>query len=127
MPGRQILELEYFVKSSYKILYNFLATPSGLSEWFCDDVNIKNNVYTFEWDGETESAALVSKKANEYIKWRWTEDEGSDNYFEFRIKIDSLTNDVALVITDFCESDEMEESKLLWDNQVGNLLSRIGG
>ena len=24
-----------------------LSTPSGLAEWFADNVNLKNNIYTF--------------------------------------------------------------------------------
>src|SRR5690606_17012149 len=33
-PGK--FELEFVVHASAEMLYEFLSTPSGLSEWFCD-------------------------------------------------------------------------------------------
>ena len=36
--------LEFPIKSSIKVLYKRLSTPSGLSEWFANDVNIKNGI-----------------------------------------------------------------------------------
>lgn len=114
------------MKSSVKILYNSLATPSGLSEWFANDVNIRDGIYTFEWEYSTQSAELLTKKPNEYIKFRW-EDYDDDTYFEFRIQLDELTGDVSLIVTDFAEDeDDMEESKLLWERQIGDLMHSIG-
>ena len=52
------IDLEYIIKTSPTILFNCLSTPSGLSEWFADDVNIKNDRYTFFWDGSEETAIL---------------------------------------------------------------------
>ena len=121
-------ELEFIIKTSSKVLYNMISTPSGLSEWFTDDVNIRDDVYTFLWDGSEESAILLTKKNNEYIKFRWVhdEEEGLKNFFEMRIQIDPLTKEVALIVTDFAEEDEMEESKMLWDNQVSELMHVLG-
>jgi uncharacterized protein YndB with AHSA1/START domain len=128
MSDKVKFELEYTLKTSTKILYNMLATPSGLSEWFADDVNIRDGVYTFFWDGDEEQARLLTKKTNEFIKFQWLEDEedGIDSYFEFRIKIDPLTKDVALMITDFAEEDEIDESSRLWDSQVDELKMTVG-
>lgn len=128
MSDKVKFELEYTLKTSTKILYNMLATPSGLSEWFADDVNIRDGVYTFFWDGDEEQARLLTKKTNEFIKFQWLEDEEDDidSYFEFRIKIDPLTKDVALMITDFAEEDEIDESSRLWDSQVDELKMTVG-
>ena len=105
-----------------------ISTPSGLSEWFADDVNIKNDVFTFFWDGSTEEAKLLTKRKGESIKFQWLEDfeEGEKTYFEIAIKVDELTNDVALMITDFAEDDELEEAQLLWINQINDLKKVIG-
>lgn len=121
-------QLEIEVKSSTKVLYNMMSTPSGLSEWFADDVNIKNDVFSFFWDGSSEEAKLLTKKKGESIKFQWLEDfeEGEKTYFEMAIKVDELTNDVALIITDFAEEDELEEAQLLWTNQVNDLKKVIG-
>ena len=119
---------EYIVKASNKIIYNCLATPSGLSEWFADDVNIRDDVYTFKWDGSEEQARLLTKKRDEMMRFRWLEDEeeGDDYFFELKIKVDDLTGERALIITDFAEEDEVEDSTLLWDSQVDKLKHVIG-
>jgi len=119
-------QLEYPIHSSVNILYKRLFTPSGLSEWFADDVNIRNEVYTFFWDGSEQSAKLVKKKENQFVRFHWL-DNDDESYFEFAIQIDDLTNDVSLIITDFAEDDqEKEENVLLWDTQVENLKHALG-
>ena len=121
-------EIEYIINTSPTILFNCLSTPSGLSEWFADDVNIKDDRYTFFWDGSEETAILKTIRKGDSIKFQWEDDEGDDCYFEMTIKIDDLTKDVALIITDFAEGDEeQEEAKLLWDNNIVKLKQAIGG
>jgi len=121
-------EMEFEIKSSTQVLFNVISSPSGLSEWFADNVNIKKDLYTFIWDGSEESAYLVHKKKGESIRFQWEEDrdEGLKTFFDLRIKVDELTNDVALMITDFAEEDEIDEAKLLWTNQVAELKMAIG-
>lgn len=121
-------EMEFEIKSSTHVLFNMISTPSGLSEWFADNVNIKKDLFTFIWDGSEESAFLIGKKKGESVKFQWEEDkeEGLKTFFEVRIKVDELTNDVALIITDFAEDDEVDEAKLLWENQIAELKMVIG-
>jgi uncharacterized protein YndB with AHSA1/START domain len=121
-------QIEFPVNSSKGVLFNAFSTPSGLSEWFCDDVNIKKDVHVFLWDGSEESARMLTKKREEFVKFRWLEDEedGINSFFEFRIKIDDLTGDTAVVITDFAEEDEMEDSKELWSAQIDRLKQVLG-
>lgn len=126
MPEKEHYRLEILVKSSTSILYNFLSTPSGLSEWFANNVNIKNDVYTFIWDGSEEQARLLTKKRGEYIRFQWLEDDGTDYFFEFRIKTDALTKEVALIIQDHAEADEKEEAILLWESQISTLKHVLG-
>jgi uncharacterized protein YndB with AHSA1/START domain len=128
MSDKQQFEMEFEVKSSTHVLYNMISTPSGLSEWFADNVNIKNDLFTFVWDGSEEVAKLIAKKKDESVKFQWMEDVEEDNkcFFEIRIKVDDLTNDKAIIITDFAEEDEIEEAKLLWENQIADLKMVIG-
>jgi uncharacterized protein YndB with AHSA1/START domain len=118
--------LEFVVKASPKMLYKFLSTPSGLSEWFADNVNSRGKKFVFIWDGSEETAVLVNKKTDKHIRFKWEEDEEADTFFEFKLETDDLTNDVSLIITDFAEEDEVEESQLLWESQVNSLLHAIG-
>jgi uncharacterized protein YndB with AHSA1/START domain len=121
-------QIEFPINSSKGVLFNIFSTPSGLAEWFCDDVNIKKDIHIFMWDGSEESARLISKKRDEFVKFRWIEDEedGINSFFEFRIKVDDLTGDTALMITDFAEEDEMDDSKELWSAQVDRLKQVLG-
>ena len=119
-------QLEYPIHSSINILYKRLSNPSGLSEWFADDVHIRNDVYTFYWDGSEQAARLVNKKENEFVRFHWIDNE-DESYFEFAIQVDDLTNDVSLIITDFAEDEqEKEGNALLWDTQVENLKHALG-
>jgi uncharacterized protein YndB with AHSA1/START domain len=120
--------LEFIIQTSVGVLYSVISTPSGMAEWFADDVDIKGDVYTFKWDGSEESARLLNKKRDEFSRFRWIvdEEENSTNYFEFRIKVDGITNDVALIITDYAFPDEQEDAEALWTSQVENLKHVIG-
>jgi len=119
-------ELEFTIHASPQMLYNYISNPSGLSEWFADNVNSRGELYIFIWDDSEEHAKLLSKKANDKVRFQWLEDEGEDYYFEIRIQVDEITKDVSLMITDFSDDDELEENKMLWDNTIGNLKSIIG-
>lgn len=121
------VDIEYVINCSPKILYQLISTPSGLSEWFADDVNIKNDTFTFIWDGSEEQAKLLGKKKGESIKFHWLDHDDDSTYLEMTIKIDELTKDVALLITDFCDEGEEEETRELWTSQLDELSHRIGG
>ena len=126
MSDKIKFEIEFPIHASPKMLYQYFATPSGLSEWFADNVNSRGEVYTFIWDGAEEVAKMLTKKRDSRIRFKWDESEGDDSYFEFRIQVDALTNDVSLMVTDFAEDDEVEESKMFWENQIGELKHTIG-
>ncbi|RZL12600.1 MAG: hypothetical protein EOO96_31910 [Pedobacter sp.] len=125
MAEKKKFTLEYEVKSSPRILYSFISEPNGLSQWFADDVNFRDQVYTFTWDDEQLKAKLVSVKENKLVKFKWLDDE-PQCYFEMEIVQDELTNDVALAITDFTTDDLLAEKKLIWDNQIDYLISVLG-
>ena len=119
--------LEFPIRSSVTILYNRLSSPEGLAAWFADDVDIKDKMYTFYWDGSEQSAKLQKKEMNESIRYKWIDDDSSEGYFEFLIQIDEMTQDVALIVTDFAEDeDEKEEQTNLWTKQIDQLKRAIG-
>ena len=118
-------QLDFPIRSSVNILFSCLSTPSGLSEWFADDVNCTKNSYTFFWDGAEQEAELITVSNNYFIKFRWM-DFPDDTYFEFRIEVDEITNDVILRVTDFAEEDEVEEGKDLWTSQINTLMKNLG-
>ena len=122
------IDLEYIIKTSPNILFNCLSTPSGLSEWFADDVNIKNDRYTYFFGMEVkETTTLKTVRKSESVKFQWEDDEDEDYFFEMTIRIDDLTKDVALLVTDFAEEGEEDEVQLMWDNNIDKLKKAIGG
>ena len=119
--------LEFQITSSVSILYNRLSNPSGLAVWFADDVIIKDKIYSFFWDGHKQDAKLLNKKDNQFIRFKWVDDEETESYFEFKIQIDDITQDLALIVTDFAEdADEKLEQTELWSKQIQQLKRAIG-
>ena len=70
----------------------------------------------------------IDHTAQQRVKFRWLEDEedGLTCYFEIRIQVDEITKDVSLMVTDFADEDEVEESKMLWENMIGSLKQVLG-
>lgn len=119
-------EMEFGFRASSEMLYEFFSTASGLSEWFCDDVNIRNGIYTFIWDGQMQQARLLKTIDNQLARYQWV-DKTDGSYFEFRIQRDDLTNDISLMVTDFAETKaDQESAKLLWHSQIEKLMHVIG-
>jgi uncharacterized protein YndB with AHSA1/START domain len=121
------VKLEYIIHASPYTVFNCISTPSGLEEWFADRVNVKGEEYTFYWEGEERKAKLVSIKKDQSIKFHWLEDGKERTFFEIKITIDEMTSELALVITDFCESGEEEDVRLLWESALENLKKAVGG
>ena len=128
MSIKKSFSIEYDFHASPQLLFQYLSTPSGLSEWFADNVNSRGERFTFIWDDSEETALLLQKKNNDKVKFQWQNDEDDDGeyYFEFKIQVDEITKDVSLIVTDFAEEDELEESKMLWDNLVSDLKQVLG-
>ena len=128
MSIKKSFSIEYDFHASPQLLFQYLSTPSGLSEWFADNVNSRGERFTFIWDDSEETALLLQKKNNDKVKFQWQNDEEDDGeyYFEFKVQVDEITKDVSLIVTDFAEEDELEESKMLWDNLVSDLKQVLG-
>jgi len=118
--------LEFGLNTSPRVLYPRLSTPSGLSEWFCNDVNLKDDTFTFFWKGNEAKAKKVSSKDFKFIRYQWAEDEGTDCFFEFKLETHEITGDVALFVTDFADEEEVKDAQELWDNQIGKLKRVLG-
>lgn len=125
MNKKKKIRLEFPIKASPALVYNCISTPSGLAQWFADDVDIYNNQYKFKWGKDEQVAELIKKVNNKLIKFKWA-DSKPDEYFEFEIIIDELTDDVALVITDFVETADEVNAMQLWESQVHDLKMSLG-
>ena len=126
MKTKVKFEIEFPIQASPQLLYNYISTPSGLSEWFADNVNSRGELFTFIWDDSEEQAKLITKKSSERIKFKWLDNEDDSSFFELRIQVDSITKDVSIIVTDCSDDDEEEESKMLWENQISSLKQVLG-
>lgn len=125
-PLKEKFQIEFQVRSTPSALYDMLLSPSGFSEWYCDDVDVRGEEYTFKWGSEEERAMIIGQRQNEVTRFHRVGDEDDESYFEFRIKIDPITDEVALIVTDHCWPDEMENAKALWASQIANLARVLG-
>jgi len=127
MEDKVKYEMEFPIQVSPSLLYQYISTLSGMSEWYADNVNSRGEYFTFIWEGSEEKAKLLGKKSGERIKFRWVEDEDTNYYFELRIQVDEITKDVSLMVTDFADDEEeVEEGKMLWTNMISNLKHILG-
>ncbi|MDX2047662.1 MAG: START-like domain-containing protein [Chitinophagaceae bacterium] len=123
--SKQLYTLEYPVRCSPGILYEFLSTPAGLQEWFADKVDERDHVFSFTWNGSTDRAEVLETEEDKFIRFRWM-NAPKDEFFEFRIEKSEVTNLTILTIKDFAEKREVTDQKRLWDFQVNELFHRLG-
>jgi uncharacterized protein YndB with AHSA1/START domain len=125
MSKKQLFTLEYPVRCSPTILYEFLSSPSGLQEWFADKVDERDKVFSFSWNGSTDKADVLETELDKFIRFHWTHSP-KDEFFEFRIEKSEVTNQTVLIIKDFAEKKEIKDQSLLWGSQVKDLFHRLG-
>lgn len=121
------IDLEFIFRASPTILYKFLTTPSCLIRWFCDEVDIQDNTYTFSWSGSEEVANLIDDVEDDRVRFQWEEAESDKEFLEFRMRKSPVTNETILEITDYCDSDEVKDQEQLWRSQITQLKSATGG
>jgi START-like superfamily domain len=125
MSKKVLYTLEFPVKCSPVILYEFLLNPSSLQEWFADKVDERDGIYIFGWNGTEERAELLEKEENKYVRYRWLHG-AKDEYFEFRIEKTEISNQTILVVKDFADKKEIKDQSQLWEYQVKDLFHRLG-
>ena len=123
--AKQLYTLEFPVRCSPVILYEFLASPAGLQEWFADRVDDRDNIFSFTWNGTIERAEVLEKEQDKFIRFHWVTSP-KEEYFEFKIEKSEVTNQTILIIKDFAEKKEIKDQSRLWDYQVKELFHRLG-
>ena len=123
---------EFEINASKKMLYSYIQTASGLSQWIADDVTVnEDSVYNFIWDGEDHKAKMVSHRTNNFVKFEYIsendDDEDDPAYFELKIDMNELTQTVFLRVTDYTDFDDEEEWYDLWDGMIHTLKETVGG
>lgn len=125
MSKKVLYTLEYPVRCSPGILYEFLSTPAGLQEWFADKVDEKDGVFSFSWNGPADKAEVLEKEEAKFIRFHWTHTP-KEEYFEFAIEKSEITNQTILVVKDFADKKDIKDQSQLWEYQIKDLFHRLG-
>lgn len=121
------LSLEFLFRASPTIVYTFLTTPACLIRWFCDEVDIQGETFTFMWSGAEEVAELIEDIENERVRFKWEDADDEAEFLDFNISKSPVTGETIVMITDFCDEDEMDDQRQLWESQMGQLRKEMGG
>ena len=123
--ARVQFQTEFMFKASPSIIYLFVTQPTTIIRWFCDKVDNVGDHYTFSWDGDSEEATLVIDIEDEMVKYQWVDRE--EEFLQFRIYKTDITNETILEITDFCDDDEVQEQKDIWEVYMKKFKTFCGG
>lgn len=128
MP-KEKYHIEFVMGSaSHGSLWRMISQVDGLSEWFADEVTINDTgtIYTFTWSKSETDAEVVSVKPQTSIRFKWSDEDDENAYFEFQLHKLELSSEIALQITDFAEPDEKGDAIALWENQIEEMKRRLG-
>lgn len=129
---KKLFTTDFEIHASIKMLYPYIQTASGLSEWFADNVKISpEKVFTFVWDNEEHKAMMTSHRTNHFARFEYLpetkEDENDPSYFELRLEVNELTQTTFIKVIDYSDIDDQEELQDLWEGLIENLKKVVGG
>ncbi len=132
MAKKQLFTVDYELHASVKMLYPYIQTAGGLSEWFADDVRISpEKVFTFVWDHEEHKAVMSAHRTNHFVRFEYlpetSEDKKDPSYFELSLDVNELTQMTFLKVYDYSDFDDLQELQDLWDGLIEKLKTVVGG
>lgn len=125
--ARVKIQLEELFKSSPRMLYQFITDPACLVRWFCEEADLEADRYEFVWDGHPEMATLDETDEDTRIRFKWDDADDPEEYLEFKMYKAGVTDQTVLEVHDFCDDDEVTDTKTLWVSQLKRLKQEIGG
>lgn len=118
---------EFIFRASPTLIYQFLTTPACLTRWFCDEVDINFDTYSFIWNGVAEVAELIEDDEPGLVRFKWEDSENENEYLEFSLDISPVTGETIMYITDFADADEVDDQRALWRSQMARMKAEMGG
>ncbi|KAA9356595.1 START-like domain-containing protein [Larkinella humicola] len=122
---------EYELRASPKVLFPYISTASGLSQWFASKVNVRpDHQFDFYWDNESHPAKQVSMRQNKSVRFEFLNGNGTatdeHTYIDFRVDVSELTQSTFLRITDYSSNTDPDELKSLWNSLIDKLKEIVG-
>jgi uncharacterized protein YndB with AHSA1/START domain len=130
--AKRRFEMEYSINASPKILFPYIASASGLSQWFCDDVRLDpDHRLDMVWDKQSHFAEIVTQRPGRSIRYVFLDEQKRPlqdaNYLDFTLELSRITDEVFLRVTDYSEHSDTQEQQELWEGLVGKLRDQVGG
>ena len=124
--------VEFPINASPKILYPYLATASGLTQWFCDDVRyVEGQRLNFIWDQENHYAEISGQRLNKAVRFVFLDEHrqlmADANFLEFTLDSSQVTDEVYLRVVDYSASHDASEQQEMWESLVAKLRDQVGG
>ena len=124
--------VEFPINASPKILFPYLATASGLSQWFCDDVRyVEGQRLNFIWDHENHYAEISGQRLNRAVRFVFLDEQrqtvADANFLEFTLDASQVTDEVYLRVVDYSSGHDAGEQQEMWDGLVAKLREQVGG
>jgi uncharacterized protein YndB with AHSA1/START domain len=125
-------EMEYSINASPKILFPYIASASGLSQWFCDDVRLDpDHRLNMVWDKQSHFAEIAAQRPGRSIRYVFLDEQKrlqqDANYLDFTLESSRITDEVFLRVTDYSDHSNTEEQLELWEGLVSKLRDQVGG
>jgi uncharacterized protein YndB with AHSA1/START domain len=120
---------EYELRASPKVLFPYVSTASGLSQWFASQVNMKpDHTFDFIWDGESHPARIASLRQNKSVKFDFLSTNGEEEtgFVEFKLDVSDLTQSTFLKITDYSSNQDESDLQALWNGLMDSLREIVG-
>ncbi|WP_046242506.1 START-like domain-containing protein [Hymenobacter terrenus] len=124
--------VEFPINASPKILFPYLATASGLAQWFCDDVRyVEGQRLNFIWDHENHYAEILGQRLNRAIRFVFLDEHRQSvpdaNFLEFTLDSSQVTDEVYLRVIDYSSAQDVSEQQEMWEGLVAKLREQVGG
>jgi uncharacterized protein YndB with AHSA1/START domain len=130
--AKRRFEMEYPINASPKLLFPYLASASGLSQWFCDDVRLDpDHRLNMVWDKQNHFAEITLQRPGRSVRYVFLDERKQAltdaNYLDFSLEYSKITDSVFLRVTDYSDHSNDQEQQELWDGLVSKLREQVGG
>ncbi len=121
---------EYELRASPKVLFPYLSSAAGLSQWFCEKVNnLPDQKFDFYWDNEKHVAKQTAMRLNKNVKFEFlnSDEKGDENsYVEFKLDVSEFSNSTYLKVTEYSANTDETEQRDLWLGLMDGLREIVG-
>lgn len=130
--SKRRFEMEYPINASPRLLFPYLSSASGLSQWFCDDVRLDpDHRLNMVWDKQNHYAEIALQRPGRSIRYVFLDERKQPlidaNFLDFSLEYSKITDSVFLRVTDYSDHSNAQEQQELWDGLVGKLREQVGG